>query len=87
MQSSELQLNVILTSARNEQYHGTDPKLLAEAQSGSRMVDNASELAVRLAALNPVKLKISRVIFDDEVHNTVSFVAISRGLRLALPVK
>ena len=29
--SGELQLNVVVTSARDEQYHGTDPKLLAEA--------------------------------------------------------
>ena len=86
-QSGELRLNVILTSARDEQYHGSDPKLLAEAQAGSRMVDNASELATRLAALNPERLKVSRVIFDDEVHNTVPYAAISRGLRLALPVK
>jgi len=86
-QSGELGLHVILTSARDEQYHGSDPKLLAEAQSGSRMVDNTSELATRLAVLNPEKLKVSRVIFDDEVHNTVPYAAISRGLRLALPVK
>jgi predicted alpha/beta superfamily hydrolase len=85
--SGELQLSVILTSARDEQYHGTDPKLLTEAQAGSRMVDNASELAGRLAALNPDKLKISRVIFDDEIHNTVPYAAISRGLRFALPLK
>jgi len=85
--AGELQLNVIVTSARDEQYHGTDPKLLAEAQSGSRMVDNASELATRLGALNPGKLKISRVIFDDEIHNTVPYAAISRGLRLALSPK
>ena len=87
VQSGEFGLNVILTSARDEQYHGTDPKLLAEAQAGARMVDNTSELAARLAALNPGKLKVSRVIFDDEVHNTVPYAAISRGLRLALPVK
>ena len=55
VRSGELQLNVILTSARDEQYHGNDPKLLAEAQSGSRMVDNTTELAARLAALNPRK--------------------------------
>jgi len=85
--SGELGLNLILTSARDEQYHGSDPKMLAEAQAGSRMVDNTSELATRLAALNPEKLKVSRVIFDDEVHNTVPYAAISRGLRVALPVK
>lgn len=87
VQSGELRLNVILTSARDEQYHGSDPKLSAEAQAGSRMVDNASELATRLAALNSDRLKVSRVIFDDEVHNTVPYAAISRGLRLAMPVK
>jgi hypothetical protein len=51
------------------------------------MVDNASELATRLGALNPGKLKISRVILDDEVHNAVPHAATSRGLRLALPPK
>jgi len=87
VQSGELQLKVILTSARDEQYHGDDPKLLAAAQSGSRMVDNTSELAARLATLNPDKLTVSRVIFDDEIHNSVPAAAISRGLRLAMPQK
>ena len=87
VRSGELQLNVILTSARDEQYHGDDPKLLAAAQSGARMVDNASELAARLAMLNPEKLALTRVIFDDEIHNSVPAAAITRGLRLALPQK
>ena len=87
VQTGELNLKVILTSARDEQYHGSDPKLLAEAQAGARMVDNASELASRLAALNTEKLKLSRIIFEDEVHNSVPHAAISRGLRLALPVQ
>jgi predicted alpha/beta superfamily hydrolase len=87
IRSGELALSVMLTSARDEQYHGHDPKLLAEAQSGSRMVDNASELAARLTALNSDKLRIARVIFDDEIHNTVPAAAISRGLRFALPLK
>jgi hypothetical protein len=82
--AGELQLTIIVTSARDGQYHGTDPKLLAEAQSGSRMVDNASELAARLAVLNGNKIKVHRIIFDDEIHNTVLPAAVSRGLRLAL---
>jgi hypothetical protein len=85
--SGDLLLTVILTSARDEQYHDNDPKLLAEAQSGSRMVDNASEIAARLTALNPEKIKVFRVIFDGEIHNTVTAAAVSRGLRLALPPK
>ena len=87
VRSGELQLHVILTSARDEQYHGSDPKLLAAAQSGQRMVDNASELAARLSALNADKLKVSRVIFDDEIHGSVAYAVVSRGLRLALSVK
>ncbi len=56
--AGELQLKVLITSAGDEQYRGDDPKLLAEAQRGSRMVDNASELAARLAALNPQRITV-----------------------------
>jgi hypothetical protein len=66
--AGELQLKVLITSAGDEQYRGDDPKLLAAAQRGSRMVDNASELAARLAALNPQKITVVRTIFDDETH-------------------
>ena len=82
--AGELRLRVIVTSARDEQYHGADPKLLAVAQN-TRMVDNASELATRLAGLDPEKIKVSRIIFDDEVHSTVAPAAVSRAIRLALP--
>lgn len=82
--AGELRLTVIVTSARDEQYHGSDPKLLAEAQRGSRMVDNASELAGRLAALSPDKIKVHRIVFEDESHNSMLQAAVSRGVRLAL---
>jgi predicted alpha/beta superfamily hydrolase len=85
MRSSDLRLKVLLTSAGDEQYRGDDPKLLAEARR-TRMVDNASELAARLATLDPQKLTVVRTIFDGELHSTVPFASLNRGLRFALPV-
>jgi predicted alpha/beta superfamily hydrolase len=69
--AGELQLKVLITSAGDEQYRGDDPKLVAEAQR-FRMVDNASELAARLAALNPQKITVVRMIFDGETHMGVT---------------
>ena len=48
------------------------------------MVDNASELAARLAALNPQRITVVRTIFDDEVHITAGPASLSRGVRFAL---
>jgi predicted alpha/beta superfamily hydrolase len=83
VRAGELHLKLLLTSAGDEQYRGTDPKLLAAAQN-SRMIDNASELAARLAALNPQNFAVVRVIFPDESHNSVSLASIGRAVRFAL---
>ncbi len=82
--AGDLQLKVLITSAGGEQYRGDDPKLLAEEQRGDRMIDNASELAARLAALNPKKITVVRTIFDGEYHTTAWPASLSRGLQFAL---
>ena len=74
--AGELRLRVLVTSAADEQYPG----------DANRMVDNASELADRLAALNPSKIMVVRTIFADETHISVSPASLSRGLRFALPL-
>jgi hypothetical protein len=48
------------------------------------MVDNASELASQLAALNPPNIIVSRVIFPDEDHDSVSLASLGRALLFAL---
>jgi hypothetical protein len=83
VRAGELHLKLLLTSAGNEQYRGTDPKLLAVAQT-SRMIDNVSELAARLAALNPKNVPVIRTIFPDENHQSVSLATIGRAVRFAL---
>jgi predicted alpha/beta superfamily hydrolase len=64
--------SLLLTSAADEQL----------AESPERMLDNASELAQRLAA---AKLRVERVVFQGEDHFTVPFAALNRALRFALP--
>lgn len=81
--AGELHSKVLVTSAGDEQYRGDDPKLLAQA-ANTRMVDNASELAARLKALNPQNITVGRVIFEGEIHNTVPQASLSRALRFAL---
>jgi predicted alpha/beta superfamily hydrolase len=84
IRESNLKLKVLITSASDEQYRDNDPRLLAEETE--RMVDNASELAGRLAILKP-QLTVARVIFEGELHSTVPQASLSRALRFALPVK
>jgi predicted alpha/beta superfamily hydrolase len=84
--SGELRLKILLTSAGEEQYRGDDPKLLAEA-AVSRMIDNASELADRLAVLNPGNITVARTIFPGETHNSVGPASLSRAIRFALPAQ
>jgi predicted alpha/beta superfamily hydrolase len=81
--AGELRLKVLLTSAGEEQYRGNDPKLLA---ADRRMVDDASDLAARLARLNPSNVVVVRTIFDGETHGSVPPSSLTRGLRVALPV-
>jgi uncharacterized protein len=82
--SGELHLKILVTSAGNEQYGGDDPALLAES-SASRMIENASELADRFAALNPANITVTRTIFPDETHNSVGPISLTRAIRFALP--
>jgi len=71
--SGELHLRILITSG------GDEPR-------GS-MVDNASDLAKRLAGLNPKEVTVARTIFADEIHASVSMASLSRGIRLSLPPK
>lgn len=77
----ELRLRILLTSAADEQYRGSDPKSLA---ADHRMVDNASDLAARLAGLNPSTVTVVRTIFEGETHGSVWPVSLTSGLRFAL---
>jgi uncharacterized protein len=81
--AGELRLKILITSAAEEQYRGDDPKLVA---ADGRMVDNASELATRLAQLNPSMITLVRTIFDGENHGSVPPSSLTRGLRFALPI-
>ena len=51
------------------------------------MIDNASGLAERLAAVNPQSLVVERAIFTGENDNSVGTVSLSRGIRFALSSK
>jgi uncharacterized protein len=82
IKTSNLRLKVLITSAANEQYRGPDPKL--QAEDIYRMVDNASELATRLATASPQNLSVTYAIFPDETHVSVSLAALGRALYFAL---
>ena len=82
IKTNNLRLKVLITSAGNEQYRGSDPKL--QAQDVYRMVDNASELANRLATASPPNLSVTYAIFPDETHVSVSLAALGRALYFAL---
>jgi predicted alpha/beta superfamily hydrolase len=71
--AGEVHAGLLLTSAADEQ----------AAESPERMLDNASELAQRLAAVG--NFRSERVIFAGEDHFTVPFAALNRALRFALP--
>ena len=81
--AGELRLRILVTSAGDEQYRGDDPKALAK---DVRMVDEASELAARLAILDPSRVVVARTIFEGEVHLLVPPASLSRALRFALPI-
>ena len=67
-----------------EQYKGSDPRLLDLPDNKyGRMIDNASELADRLAALNP-RIRVARTIFPGESHSSAVSASLVRSLRFAL---
>jgi uncharacterized protein len=82
IKTSNLRLKVLITSAGNEQYRGPDRKL--QAQDIYRAVDNASELAGRLATASPQNLSVTYAIFPDENHVSVSLASLGRALYFAL---
>ena len=82
--AGELHLQLLVTSATDEQYHGDDPAAQAKSQKGVRMVDNASELAARLSALDPADVKVTREVIVDETHTSGSQASLCRALRFAL---
>jgi len=69
--AGELHLRILVTSG------GEEPR--------GTMVDNASELAKRLSGLKG--LSVSRTIFADEIHASVSAASLSRAVRFALGTK
>ncbi len=81
--AGELHLKLLITSAGDEQYRGEDPKRLESERIVGRMVDNATELAARLAALNPNNVTVIRTVFEGELHITGTQAALSRGVRFA----
>ncbi len=83
--AGELHIQLLITSAGDEQYHGTDAAQIAKAQTGARMVDNASELAGRLEKLDPADFKVTRQMFPDEIHSSGSQASLCRALKFALP--
>ena len=52
-----------------------------------RMVDNAGELASRLASLNPANVSVTRAIFEGETHVSGQLAALNRAIRFAPPPK
>jgi len=69
--AGELHLRILITSG------GDEPR--------GTMVDNASDLAKRLSGLKGIS--VSRTIFADEIHASVSAASLSRGIRFALGSK
>lgn len=82
----ELRLRVLITSAAEEQYRGSDPTRLQEARKVS-MVDNAAALASRLTRLNSADVNVVYTVFPDEDHFSVSLATIGRTLKFALQPK
>jgi len=84
--AGEFNLRIAVNSAGDEQYRGDDPNLLAIANH-DRMIDNSSELADRLAALNPEHITVTRTIFPGESHASAVSPSLVRSLRFALSLK
>jgi predicted alpha/beta superfamily hydrolase len=55
-----------------------------ELMQNAKQVSNSAELAKDLAALAPYGLKVQRVAFPDETHNSVIAAYLGRGARFTL---
>jgi predicted alpha/beta superfamily hydrolase len=82
IKTSNLRLKMLITSAGEEQYRGSDPK--PQAEDVYRMVDHASQLSNRLATSSPQNLSVTYAIFPDEDHDSVSLASLGRALYFAL---
>ena len=82
VKDGQLRLRVLITAAGNEQYRG--PNLIRKMTDQSRMIDNAMDLADRLAIVNPTSLQVEKALFPDESHTSVSLAALGRGLYFGL---
>lgn len=83
VKNDELKIRVLLTSAGDEQ-DCTAAASQADCLS-ARMVDNVTELAARLQALNPEKLQVTRAVFEGESHNSSVRASLGRALYFAMP--
>ena len=82
VKDSQLHLRLLLTAAGNEQYRGPDPT--QKAKDRAQMIDNAMELADRLAVVDPTSLHVEKAIFADESHTSVSLASLGRALYFGL---
>ena len=83
VRDGKVHARILITSAGDEQradVAGGDREAAVH-----RMVDNASDLASRLATLSPQQMPVSRVIFPDEVHGSVPQASTSRAVRFSFP--
>ncbi len=83
VKNDDLNIRVLLTSAGDEQ-NCSAPQASATCSS-ARMVDNASELAARLQAINPEKLQVTRTVFDGESHGSSIRASLGRALFFVMP--
>jgi len=82
VKAKQLRLRILITAAGNEQYRGLNP--IQRMGDHSRMIDNAMELADRLAAIDPSRLHVEKTIFPDESHTSVSLASLGRALYFGL---
>lgn len=73
-QERNFKLRILVNSAGEEQPAG----------SPQRMIDEASNFATRLGALNPGKISVTRVIFPGETHTSAVSSSLVRCLRFAV---
>lgn len=83
VRAGEIRARLLLLAAGEEQYRGDDPARRAEADRG-RMIDNAAELAARLAPLHSENFPVTFALLADETHVSVSLAALGRALGFAL---